>query len=192
MWRKGVEALYWECREMLNSNISRKFDWKVETKSWNRCFPLSDDSPCLFVCLLQTDGQTRENTKIPVFSNLFSLRCTSVLVHHSFWPLACHALMASLSKCDTFCHTLWRFCHISISQSVRRRNTNWRLTFVMGCSREEKAILVHGGCRRPSLGRLRPTVWPQHSGLIHSGLSRGLNVVASGEAHHRATGPVHS
>jgi hypothetical protein len=62
------------CREMLNSNISRRqFDLiEVETKSWNRCFQLSDDSPCLFVCLLQTHGQTRENTKIPVFSKLFS------------------------------------------------------------------------------------------------------------------------
>ena len=167
---------------MLNSNLSRQFDWKVETKSWNRCFPLSDDSPCLFVCLLQTHGQTRENTKIPVFSNLFSLRCTSVLVHRSFWPLACHALMASLSKCDTFCHTLWHICHISISHSVRWRNKKLTLDFCHG-GVEERRPYWCGGCRRPSLGRLRPIEWPQYSGL-----SKGL-IVASAEAHHWATGP---
>ena len=103
---------------MLNSNISRRQS-DLRQKSgialsppqwwypvlvclfvWNK-----NTNMCLSICLSETHGQTRENTKIPVFS-LFSDS------QWSLWTLARHFWAK-------WWHNLWHICHVSISHSVQ-------------------------------------------------------------------------
>jgi len=77
---------------------------------------------CLSVCSSETHGQTRENTKIPVFS-LFSDS------QWSLWLLAHH----SWAK---WWHNLWHICHVSISQSVQ-----WNTLLLSWGKREREVIL---------------------------------------------------
>ena len=172
MWQglKGcVEATYTgsrgvRCREILNSYhyFSANLILKLKLKSWNRWFTLSDDSPCLFVCFLQTHGQTRENTKIPVFSKFFG--CTA-LVHHrrSFWPLACQAVVKLWHNLS---HNVTIF--VTSAYHIASDETKWRLTFVMG---GKKAILVwmHVEAQFGRLCGLLKQMCGLNSGLIRGG-----------------------
>lgn len=135
---------------------------------------------CLFVCCKHTDkhGKTRRYPYSPTYSHSGAhlCLCTAPFDHWlaMHWWLLCQNVTHSV--------TLWHLCHFSISQSVRWRNKKLTLDFCHGGAEERRPYWC-GGCRRPSLGRLRPIEWPQYSGL-----SKGL-IVASAEAHHWATGP---
>jgi len=120
---------------MLNSNISRrqsdlrqKSGIALSPPQW--WYPVlvclfvwnTQTNVCLSVCWSETHGQTRENTKIPVFS-LFSDS------QWSLWPLAHH----SWAKCW---HNLCHICHVSISHSVQ-----WNTLLLSWGKRERGAIL---------------------------------------------------
>jgi len=145
-WIMGVR-----CREILNSihYFSANLILKLKLKSWNRWFTLSDDSPCLFVCFLQTYGQTRENAKIPVFSKFFGCTTAGPFDH----------LLADVKLWHYLSHNVQIF--VTSAYHIASDETKWRLTFVMG---GKKAILVWMHVEAEFWEAVWPSqadVWPQ-------------------------------
>ena len=141
---------------MLNSNISRrqsdlrqKSGIALSPPQW--WYPVlvclfvwnTQKNMCLSVCLSETHGQTRENTKIPVFS-LFSDS------QWSLWPLA-HRSWAK------WWHNPWQICHVSISHSVQ-----WN-TLLLSWGKREKGHFV---CRSTFGG------WESSDRGLNCGLKR--------------------